>query len=95
MPVVVVEPEPGVSSVVVVAADVVVEPSTSTEVEVVVPAPATVVTVRPSSAKEPWESDQRSARLHPDNAGASPARTSHRPVESRKVLRSICRMAAV
>ena len=95
MPVVVVEPEPDVPSVVVGATDVVVEPPASTDVDVVEPAPATLVTVALSSAKEPWESDQRSARLHPDNAGASPAKTSHRPVESRKVLRSICRMAAV
>ena len=92
---VVVDPEPAIPSVVGVPMDEVVEPGGSAEVDTVVPDWAVSVAVGPRLSLQPCESDQRSARLQPETAGAIPASTSHRPVAKRKVLRSICRMAAV
>ena len=45
-----------------------------------------------SSTGRPWDSDQRSRRSQPDDGGAEGCDVSQRPVDMRKVLRSIWRM---
>jgi len=91
-PIVVVVASGAAVLVVVLRPAVVAGPAVVSGPVVVVGPVVSVEAVSSTGAVRPCDSDQRKARPQPETAGARPATRSHRPVERRKVLRSISLM---